>query len=157
MNSSIPRPRPSLATLVARRSLAVVLIASGLGSSMTHADPGDFQAMPGLWMTTTSVVNHGHPGKPSITWHCVFEDADPWASFADLSVSGAQCKRNDEQRTSTSLSWTLTCSGRVRASGQGRVDFDSAKHYIASIVLKHRGEVLHVEGLRRAACTSPSD
>ncbi|HTD28516.1 MAG TPA: DUF3617 family protein [Xanthomonadaceae bacterium] len=158
MNNSIQNVRHRIRTTVVLRSFAVaLLIASGLSSSITHADPSDFQAMPGLWMTTTSVVSHGHPGKPSIKWHCVFENNDPWVSFADLSIPGEQCKRSDEQRTSTALSWNLVCAGHSRASGQGRVDFDSAKHYTASIVLKNRGEVVHVEGLRRAACTDPGD
>jgi len=149
--------RQMRAPFVLRGLACALLIAGGIGSSLSHADPSDFQAMPGLWKTTTSVVRHGRPGKSSIQWHCVNEDNDPWVSFADLSVPGAQCKRGDEQRTSTSLAWTLTCSGHSRTSGTGRVDFDSSEHYIASIVLKNRGEVLHVEGLRRAACTDPSD
>ena len=51
-----------------------------------QADPGDFQAMPGLWKTVVITVSHGQPGQPSIRWHCVHEGADPWLAFADLSV-----------------------------------------------------------------------
>jgi len=140
------------------RSLTfALLIAGGIGSSISHADPGDFQAMPGLWRTTTSVVSHGRAGKPKIQWHCVLEDNDPWVAFANLSASGTQCTRSDEQRSSTALAWTQTCPGHARMNGQGRVDFDSAEHYTASIVSKNRGELVHVEGQRRAACTDPSD
>jgi hypothetical protein len=42
-------------------------------------------------------------------------------------------------------------------SGRGRVDFDTPEHYTASVSLQGRGEVLRVEGVRRAACTGPSD
>lgn len=41
--------------------------------------------------------------------------------------------------------------------GTGRLDFDSAEHYIGHLELDGRGEVLRVEGTRRAACTAPSD
>jgi hypothetical protein len=158
MHTPIQIAEQQMRTPFVLRTLSLaLLIAGGIVSSLSHADPSDFQAMPGLWKTTTSVVHHGRPGKPAIQWHCVNEENDPWVSFADLTVPGTQCTRGDEQRTSTSLSWTLTCPGRSKMSGTGRVDFDTSEHYTASIVLKNRGEVLHAEGLRRAACTDPSD
>jgi hypothetical protein len=135
----------------------VLLIAIGLGSSTAGADPADFQAMPGLWKTVVSVFKHGSSGEPSIQWHCVNEDADPWLAFANFSVPGTQCTRSDEYRSSTALAWTIRCYGHPPISGRGRVDFDSSEHYTASIMLHDRGEVMQVEGKRRGACTSPSD
>jgi hypothetical protein len=140
------------------RSVAFVLfIAIGLGGSTAHADPADFQAMPGLWKTVVTIVSHGQPGQPSIRWHCVHEGADPWLAFADLSIPEAHCERSDAHRSSTALAWTVSCSGHPPVVGRGRVDFDSAEHYTASLELQGSGEIVRVEGKRYAACTDPTD
>ncbi len=157
MNHPIQNARRLCRGPVFRRSIALVLfIAIGMGSSTTHADPGDFQAMPGLWKTVVITVSHGRPGQPSIRWHCVHEGADPWLAFADLSVPEAHCQRSNQHRSSTALAWSESCSTQA-LSGHGRVDFDSAEHYTASIELQGRGEVVRVEGKRYAACTDPTD
>lgn len=135
----------------------LMLVAAGLGSTASRADPGDFQAMPGLWKIVVRVIDHGQPGPPTVRWHCVDEDADPWLMFANLPVLDASCLRNDQHRSSTALTWALNCAGHPPMSGHGRVDFDSAEHYTASIELQGRGEVVRVEGQRYAACTGPSD
>jgi hypothetical protein len=139
--------------------LGLVLLAIvGLGSSMSHADPADFQAMPGLWKITVHKLDHGKSSPPSILWHCIDEGADPWVAFANFSIpEDSQCQRNDKHRSSTALAWTLTCASHPPVHGRGRVDFDSAEHYTASIVLQDRGEVIRVEGKRYAACTSAND
>ena len=137
---------------------AVLFVTAGFGSSAAHADAADFQAMPGLWKITTHQLNHGHPGRPSVQWHCIDEGADPWASFTDFPIPDAlSCQRSDQHRSSTGLTWAVSCSGRSPVNGHGRVDFDSAEHYTASIALQGRGEVVRIEGQRHAACTSPSD
>jgi hypothetical protein len=158
MNNPIQKAWRLCSRVAIRRSLAFVLLfAIGLSGSIAHADPGDFQAMPGLWKTVVSVINHGQPGHPSIHWHCVHEGADPWLAFADLPIPNAHCEQSGAHRSSTALAWTVNCSGSPPVSGQGRVDFDSAEHYTASIVLQGRGEVVRVEGKRYAACTDPTD
>jgi hypothetical protein len=55
------------------------------------------------------------------------------------------------------LSWNVSCGGARSLAGRGRVDFDSAEHYTASVMLQDRGEVVNVDGKRYAACTSSSD
>ncbi|MFZ0869213.1 MAG: DUF3617 family protein [Rhodanobacter sp.] len=158
MNKSIQNARrPCRGPLVRRRAAFGLFIAIGLGGSGARADPADFQAMPGLWRTVVTVVDHGRPGHPSVRWHCVHEGADPWLAFADLSIPEAHCQRADAHRSSTALAWTVSCSGRPSVVGRGRVDFDSAEHYTASIVLQGRGEAVRVEGKRYAACTDPTD
>ncbi|WP_266158632.1 DUF3617 domain-containing protein [Dyella silvatica] len=142
---------------VSRSATLTLLIAFGLSSSLGHADPGDFKAMPGLWKTVTRIVKQGQAGPPSTQWHCEAEDMDPWTAFADIAVPDRSCQRSDQHRSSTALSWTLSCPGAMPISGKGQVDFDSPEHYTASITLQDRGEVLRIEGSRHAACTSPSD
>jgi hypothetical protein len=122
-----------------------------------HADPGDFQAMPGLWKIVTRVIEHGHAGLPQEQWHCVDESPDPWVEFASLSVPGyAQCERTSQHRSSTALAWSLSCPGLAAPGARGRVDFDSSEHYTASVSIGDR-QVVQVEGKRYAACTSPKD
>jgi hypothetical protein len=158
MNNPIKNARRLCRGPVVRRSAAFVLfIAIGLGGSTARADPGDFQAMPGLWKTVVTIVSHGQPGHPSIRWHCVHEGADPWLAFADLPVPEAHCQRINQHRSSTALAWSESCSAHPPLSGHGRVDFDSAEHYTSSIELQGHGEVVRVEGKRYAACTDPTD
>ena len=140
-----------------RLGLPAILLLATASVAVTRADPADFQAMPGLWRIVSRVVNHGHAGPPQVTWRCVNEGDDPWASFAALPMPAPQCRRIDPHRSSTTLDWTLSCAGMPVPSGRGRVDFDNSEHYTASISLQERGEVLRVEGVRRAACTGPSD
>jgi hypothetical protein len=136
-----------------------LFLAAVFGSPASRADPADFQAMPGLWKIVMRPVVHGHPGKSTTQWHCVDEGADPWAAFATIITvpDHPRCQPADQHRSSTALAWTLSCAGKPSAKGRGRVDFDSAEHYTASIALQDRGEVIRVEGQRYAACTSPSD
>jgi hypothetical protein len=158
MNNPMQNARRLSCGSAFRRSIAFVLfIAVGLGGSTAQADPGDFQAMPGLWKTVVITISHGQPGQPSIRWHCVHEGADPWLAFADLAVPEAHCQRSNQHRSSTALAWSESCSVHPPLSGHGRVDFDSAEHYTASIELQGRGEVVRVEGRRYAACTDPTD
>jgi hypothetical protein len=158
MNHSIKRILQLARTPAVRRRIGPLLfIVICLIGSVAYADPADFQAMPGLWKTVTIVVSHGQPGRPSIRWHCVHEGADPWLAFADLAVPQTHCQRSNEHRSSTALAWTESCSGHPPLTGGGRVDFDSAEQYTASITLQGRGEVVRVEGKRYAACTDPTD
>jgi hypothetical protein len=141
---------------VSRIVAILVLLGAAFIGEPGHADPGDFQAMPGLWKITTRVFDHGKQGEPQVTWHCVDEGPDPWVEFAQLPVPGyGQCERVDQHRSSTALSWSLQCSGLTDAA-RGRVKFDSAEHYTASVSLGGK-DVVQVEGARVAACTSPKD
>ncbi|MET3653809.1 DUF3617 domain-containing protein [Dyella japonica] len=143
-------------SMVARVVAVLVLLAAAFLGEPGHADPSDFQAMPGLWKIVTRVFDHGKPGEPQVAWHCVDEGPDPWAEFAQLPVPGYdQCERVDQHRSSTALSWALQCSGLTDAA-HGRVKFDSAEHYTAGVNVGGK-DVVQVEGRRYAACTSPKD
>jgi hypothetical protein len=142
--------------VVARVLAVLVLLGAALLGEPGHADPGDFQAMPGLWKIVTRVFEHGKEGQPQVSWHCVDESPDPWVEFANLPVPGySQCSRADQHRSSTALSWTLQCQGLADAA-RGQVKFDSAEHYTAGVSIKGK-VVVQVEGRRYAACTSPKD
>ncbi|HTV84967.1 MAG TPA: hypothetical protein VME63_06160 [Dyella sp.] len=133
----------------------VLLGASGSFSPRTHADPGDFQAMPGLWKITLHTLKDGRAGPATVQWKCLYDGGDPWATFVDAMVPGEHCTRSGEHRTSTALAWTVDCGGQP-AAGNGRIQLDSPKHYTGDVTLDGH-DVLQVEGKRYAACTSPSD
>ena len=137
---------------LARAALTVLLLSSLLAPH-AHADAGDFQAMPGLWKIVTHATAPGAP-RDTVAWHCVDEDADPWASFV-LPVPDASCQRIDEHRSRTSLDWNLRCQAPPVL--HGRVAFDSPEHYTGTLGAEGGAPVLRVEGERYAACTSPKD
>jgi hypothetical protein len=156
MNRSSPTALGHRGHVVARVVALLVLLGAAFVGEPGHADPGDFQAMPGLWKIVTRVSDHGKEGEPQVAWHCVDEGPDPWAEFAQLPLPGyGQCERADQHRSSTALSWTLQCAG-LKDAARGRVKFDSAEHYTASVNLGGK-DVVQVEGVRVAACTSPKD
>ena len=152
-------PRMLKNATVRRGCFLLLFLATVLGSTASLADPADYQAMPGLWKIVTRVISRGQTvGQPKTTWHCVDEGADPWVAFAAIDVPNqTKCQPSDQHRRSTALDWSLSCPGDASATGKGRVDFDSPEHYVASVAMKGKGEVVRVEGKRYAACTSPSD
>jgi hypothetical protein len=135
--------------------LAALLLvsASQTISSNAHADPGDFQAMPGLWKITMHTVTGGHADKTIVKWRCLDDGADPWKVFVDVLVPDPTCQRSGEHRMSTALAWNATCSGK---SGKGHIELDSPMHYIGDVTLNGQ-DALQIEAQRYAACTGPSD
>ena len=130
---------------------ALMLIgASAAASTSAHADPADFQAMPGLWKITLHTLKDG---KQQVKWKCFYEGADPWTVFADSVEPDTNCQRSGEHRTSTALAWQLSCGAH---RGVARIQLDSAQHY-AGKVLQDGKPVLDIEGQRFAACTGPAD
>ena len=146
------------------------LMAGMLIAAAARAD--EFLAMPGLWKTTYELEGASPETReqPRVVWHCVDEQADPWASFAQLQdLPGMTCSRSSLQRNSTSLKWKMQCRGPgpdtvadvIDASGA--IVFDSPQHYTGWV--KFSGTLMgyplqtgsKVEGSRKAACTSPSD
>ena len=140
-------------------ALAVLGLAATLAAPASHADPGDFGAMPGLWKIVTRLFSHGQWGKPTVQWHCVDEGADPWASFShiDPPPGTGQCQPSDQRRSSTTLDWSLRCEGKSATTLHGHVGFDAAEHYTAKLTLPNGSDLAKVEGRRYAACTSPAD
>jgi hypothetical protein len=129
------------------------------------ASADEFLALPGLWKTTFEV--RGAPTdshEPKVLWHCVYEDADPWSSFAQLQdLPGLACTRPSLERTSTSLKWRTECRGATLIVSEGAVVFDSPQHYkgwvrFSGTVMDYPIQsVTDIEGERAAACTSPAD
>jgi hypothetical protein len=136
---------------------AMLLIgASQTVGNSAHADPADFQAMPGLWKITLHTVKNGQPRDALVKWRCFDDGADPWVKFVDVMTTDPQCQRSDEHRTSTSLAWSATCPGTQPSSGHGHIDLDSPVHFTGNVAMNGK-DGLQIEGQRYAACTGPSD
>ena len=132
---------------------ALMLIgASGAISTGAHADPADFQAMPGLWKITLHTLKDGH-AQDQVKWKCFYDGADPWTTFADTMQPEAACQRDGEHRTSTALAWQLSCGAHT---GAARIELDSAQHFAGKVLLDGK-PVADIDGKRYAACTGPSD
>jgi len=131
----------------------MLLGAASAISPASHADPGDFQAMPGLWKITLHTLANGRVGADVVKWKCLYDGGNPWTTFVDAMAPDADCQRSGEHRTSTALAWNVHCGTRA---GNGHIALDSPAHYTGSVKLEGR-DVLQIEGKRYAACTSPSD
>ncbi|MDB5975109.1 MAG: hypothetical protein JWR07_1869 [Nevskia sp.] len=118
----------------------------------------EFGAMPGLWKTIYSLEAGKTGTAPPLRWHCVDEAADPWQAYAELDTSLHACKSATYERSLSALKWHMACGA---TPSEGSLVFDSPKHYSGTITtLGGKGaprRTLHVEGERKAACTSPSD
>jgi hypothetical protein len=136
---------------------AMLLIgASQAVGNKAHADPGDFQAMPGLWKITMHMVKEGKSDQVVVKWRCFDEGSDPWVKFVDVLVPDPQCQRSGEHRISTSLAWNATCPGTPVRNGHGHIDLDSPQHFTGDVALNGK-DAMTIEGQRYAACTGPSD
>jgi hypothetical protein len=140
---------------------SVMIVVIGLAPSRTLRADDEFKALPGLWKTTIRPGSSTSSTGAKVEWHCVYEDADPWASFAYLSrPDDKSCERSYFYRTSTSLEWRLKCAD-VSTTYEGSIVFSSADHYTGSVKLRGPGggpeQTFTVEGKRYAACTSPQD
>lgn len=128
----------------------MLMSASAAISTNAHADPADFQAMPGLWKITLHTLKDGNQ---QVKWKCLYDGANPWTTFVDPLQPQAECTRDGEHRTSTALTWQVTCGGH---SGNGHIVLDSPQHYSGEVAMDGHAS-MHVEGQRYAACTGPSD
>jgi hypothetical protein len=131
----------------------LLLGASSTIGTSAHADPADFQTMPGLWKITLHTVKGGQAGQDAVKWRCLYDGGDPWQTFVDVMEPDASCQRSGEHRTSTTLAWNVSCG---KQTGQGHIALDSPQHYTGSVALDGH-DVLQIEGKRYAACTGPSD
>jgi hypothetical protein len=130
---------------------ALMLIgASSAVSTGAHADPADFQAMPGLWKISLHTLKDG---KQQLKWKCFYDGADPWETFADSVAPTANCQRSQEHRSSTALAWQLSCGAH---RGAARIQLNSAQHYSGTITLDGKA-LLEMAGQHVAACTGPAD
>lgn len=89
---------------------------------------------------------------------------DPATAFARPALMHGSCKLSHYAQTDTTVNWQYHCdSGSAALDSTGAIKFDTRLHYtgevkINGVVMGYPVEnVLAVEGVHRAACTSPED
>jgi len=145
------------------KTIGVLLVlAIALAFSQSADADDEFKALPGLWKTTYSP--YAPHANPTVDWHCVFEDSDPWTNFAySPTPLDKSCKSEYSKRTSTSLKWRLACKSPSAITSEGSITFSSADHYTGAVELRGMlmgypiDQTVTLEGKRVAACTSPQD
>lgn len=147
-----------------KRAAVLIIFAAALAFPLSLRADDEFKALPGLWETTLLNSDSKTGAVPVVMWHCVYEGADPWASFAFVSATpDKSCKRTYSYRTSTSLKWRFECKSSSTITNQGSVIFTAGDHYTGKVELRGTlmgfpiDQTIMVEGKRRAACTSPQD
>jgi hypothetical protein len=157
-----------LQPIVALLSLTIssMIVAAILSSPLRASERDDLRATPGLWKITYRTSVSGQPDPTTFKWKCISEEQmdDPSTAFALPQALHAVCKRTFYTQTSKKISWRYTCSSDTATlHSQGSIAFDTPLHYIGKIKLEGVAmgypieNVLAVEGVHRAACTSPED
>jgi hypothetical protein len=101
-----------------------------LAAAPAHA----IEPQPGQWRTTIKTEVAGRPPHEISHERCVTPEMikDPEMAFMrDDANAQRNCKRSFEKSEST-LSWTITCTGKMTMSGSGSMTFDSPTHYSGS-------------------------
>jgi hypothetical protein len=157
-----------------RRSIKAMLaksvIALAVGAALAYPvranESDDLKATPGLWKVTYRTQPAGQPDPAVVKWQCVSEKQmdDPATAFAMPPTLQATCKRTDYSQTSKMISWRHSCvSNSGTLHSEGSIAFDTPLHYagkinIEGVVMGYPiANTIEVEGVHRAACTSPED
>lgn len=89
---------------------------------------------------------------------------DPSTAFGMPPAQHAVCKRTAYTQTSKKISWRYTCtSDAATLHSEGSITFDTPLHYagkinVEGVVMGYPiTNAIEVEGVHRAACTSPED
>ena len=152
--------RQSIAPLLA------LIIGLTLFAPARAAERDSLKATPGLWKITYHTTVSGQPDPITVKWRCISEEQmdDPSAAFARPAPLHAVCKRTAYSETTKSINWRYTCSSDTATlNSQGSITFDTPQHYTGQIKLDGvvmgypMQNVVAVEGVHRAACTSPED
>jgi hypothetical protein len=135
-------------------------------TSARAAGHKEFIATPGLWKITYRTRINGQPDPVILKWRCVSEEQmeDPASVFAKPAAAHGSCQRTSYTQTGTTARWQYHCaSGTTSLDSQGVIKFDTPLHYTGEIKLDGVvmgypiQNVVTVEGVHRAACTSPED
>ena len=152
-----------------RQSIAIVLVLSAAAalSSPTHAaERTELKASPGLWKTVYRTSAASQPDPITFKWRCISEEQmdDPATAFAIPQSLHATCKQTAYSQTSKKITWRYACtSDTATLHSDGSITFDTPLHYagkinVEGVVMGYPiTNAIEVEGVHRAACTSPED
>jgi Protein of unknown function (DUF3617) len=109
-----------------------VVVAGILQVSVACADGIE----PGLWKIITTTQTRGETGPPHESSKCLTaEDTrDLATTFSPVSRTvNSTCAPIERSLNGTRLNWRLTCKGQVDMELTGEFNFDSRRHYTATL------------------------
>jgi hypothetical protein len=128
------RARGQLCRRVSQSACGFV-IAWALGNATALADGIE----PGLWHVISRTQTGGVIGPPHESSKCLTgpEVADLAATFSPASQTvNSTCRAIERNFTGTRLNWRLTCRGQLDMELIGEFNFDSPRHYTATVQSK---------------------
>jgi hypothetical protein len=113
-------------------------IALGLAAVHGPAGPTAFAAgiAPGLWRIVSRTQTGGVIGPPHESSRCLTaeEAQDVAATFAPpVGVENSSCTPIEHSLNGQKLTWRVTCKGQLNMEETGEFDFDSPRHYTATM------------------------
>jgi hypothetical protein len=132
---------------------------------VTAVRAADFVAQPGMWRATVRIERDGQMMAPQTHDHCASakEMHDDWSQLSQRPMRNSPdetCTRTKFQQTSSSIHWSVECTGKMKMAGDGAIVFDSPQHYSGTITMAGNmmghpvNNVVHLEGRRIGACTA---
>jgi hypothetical protein len=128
--SAIPR----LCRLASQAACGLV-VACALGGSTVLADGIE----PGLWQVISRTQTGGVIGPPHQSSKCFTprDAADVATTFSPVSRTvNSTCATIERSLSGSRLTWRLTCKGQLDMELTGEFNFDSPRHYTATVQSK---------------------
>jgi hypothetical protein len=137
----------------------LLLVALWVGSSARAEDLIE----PGQWKVTSNTVVNGtiQPSPPKMRCITADQAADVAKTFGPVSGTvNSTCEPPHSELNGRVLKWRLQCRGNLNLDVEGQFNFDSARHYSATISSKGSmgGQLVsdvksELEGERVGDCT----
>jgi hypothetical protein len=113
----------------------LLVIAGALGASTAAAEGIE----PGLWKVTSRTQTGGVIGPPHESSKCLTPQdvADLATTFSPISRTiNSTCAPIERNLSGSHLIWRLTCKGQLDMELTGEFNFDSPRHYSATVQSK---------------------
>ena len=94
---------------------------------------------PGLWQVTTRTQTGGVIGPPHESSKCLTaeESNDLAVTFSPVSRTvNSTCETIERSLVGSRLNWRMTCRGQLDMELTGEFNFDSPRHYMATVQSK---------------------
>jgi hypothetical protein len=94
---------------------------------------------PGQWKVTTNTTMNGGTLPPQVKARCLSAEqaGDLGKTFGPtIGTVNSNCERMEYEATGRRLRWALKCTGQIDMAVAADFNFDSPRHYTATIVTK---------------------
>jgi hypothetical protein len=106
-----------------------------------------------LWKTTSQMTMQGMEMPANTVELCTAED---WNEPPPPPPDQA-CTQTNVQRTDTTLTWNVTCTGEMEMTGEGQITFETPDSYTGTITFTAQGMTMTVQlqGEKIGECDNP--